>query len=101
MSDLYKKIYDIVRKIPVGYVSTYGQIARLTGNPRRSRVVGYAMSACNDKTVPCHRVIYSDGNLAKSFGIMGNALQKELLLMENVEVNDLNMVDLKKYLWKI
>ncbi len=101
MSQLYKQIYEIVKNIPEGKVSTYSQVALLTGNQRRSRVVGFAMAACNDNTVPCHRVIYSDGNLSKTFGIMGNSLQKSLLESEGVEFSQNNTVDLSVYLWDI
>ena len=40
---LFASIYEIVRQIPKGKVSTYGQIAALSGNPRRARIVGYAL----------------------------------------------------------
>ena len=63
----FEKIYDIVRKIPAGKVATYGQIAHLLGNPRLSRVVGYAMHSCLYDDVPCHRVVNRFGQFAKSF----------------------------------
>ncbi len=100
MSDLYKQIYAIVKAIPKGKVSTYGQIAFITGNPRRSRVVGYAMAACKNSSVPCHRVIRSTGQLAKTFGVIGQSLQKDLLISEGVEVSLNNTVNLKKFLWQ-
>ncbi len=101
MSELYKLIYDTVKSIPKGKVSTYGQIALLTGNPRRSRVVGYAMAACEDSSVPCHRVIRSTGELARTFGIIGAKLQKDLLINEGVEVLSNDTVNLSEYLWDI
>ncbi len=100
MSDLYKRIYEIVKSIPYGKVSSYGQIAQRVGNPKISRVVGYAMAGNKDKSVPCHRVIYSNGKLSKSFGLGGADLQKSLLQSEGVEVSDENTVDLKVYLWR-
>ncbi len=100
MSDLYKLIYTIVKAIPLGKVSTYGQIAFLTGNPKRSRVVGYAMAACKDSCIPCHRVIRSTGELSKTFGVIGPSLQKDLLISEGVEVCENNTVNLKKFLWQ-
>ncbi len=100
MSDLYKEIYEIVKKIPLGKVSSYGQIAAISGNFRRSRVVGYAMSACKDPSVPCHRVIYSNGSLSNSFGLMGTVEQKERLISEGVKVID-GKVDMNTYLWQV
>ncbi len=101
MNELYKNIYDIVKKVPAGKVITYGQVARLTGNPRRSRIVGFAMCGCKDKSVPCHRVVYSDGQLAKRFGVAGPELQKALLEGEGVFFLDNDVVNLKKCLVSI
>ncbi len=99
MTGLYHEIYKTVKKIPTGRVSTYGQIALLTGNPRRSRIVGCAMACCKDKSVPCHRVIYSNGRLVEGFGIAGLDLQKAMLIEEGVEVLENNTVDLGRYAW--
>lgn len=43
MANTYQLIYDVVRQIPKGKVASYGQVAALSGNPRWSRVVGYAL----------------------------------------------------------
>ena len=48
-SGFFQQVYEIVQKIPVGSVATYGQIARLCGNPRASRAVGYARSSSFDE----------------------------------------------------
>lgn len=53
----FARIYAAVRQIPAGKAATYGQIARLAGMPRCARMVGYALAACRDETVPCHRVV--------------------------------------------
>ena len=54
---IFGAFYDITRRIPAGKVATYGQIARLAGMPRCARTVGYAMAACRDPSIPCHRVV--------------------------------------------
>ena len=95
----FEKIYDIVRKIPAGKVATYGQIAHLLGNPRLSRVVGYAMHSCPYDDVPCHRVVNRFGELAKSFGENGSEEQKIRLENEEVYVEGSGCVDLKEYIW--
>ena len=59
----YDKVYALVRQIPPGRAATYGQLALMTGSPRASRAVGYAMAACTDSAIPCHRVIGSGGKL--------------------------------------
>ncbi len=101
MNTLYENIYSIVKEIPLGKVSTYAQIAFLSGNPRRSRVVGFAMASCKHANVPCHRVIYSSGELSKNFGIGGTDEQRLLLENEGIEVSGQNTVDLNKFLWKM
>ena len=58
----FDRIYDIVRRIPPGRVATYGQIARMLGNPRLSRIVGCSMHSA-PADVPCHRVLNRNGCL--------------------------------------
>lgn len=79
----FEKVYEIVAKIPRGKVLTYGDIAVELGiNPR---VVGYAMHANkNGELVPCHRVVFKDGSLAKGYAFGGKDVQKKLLLNEGV-----------------
>ncbi len=95
----FEKVYNLVRKIPKGKVATYGQIALMIGNPKLSRVVGYAMSSCPYNDVPCHRIVNRLGELAKSFGESGNELQKYLLEKEGVKFNKNNRINLEKYGW--
>ena len=77
MKNTFEAIYDIVRQIPKGRVSNYGTIAALAGNPRLSRVVGYAMQGCKDPSVPCHRVLYQDGSLSSVFWDQESFLKEE------------------------
>ncbi len=55
------KVRDVVRKIPKGKVLTYKEVARKAGNEKASRAVGSIMKKNYDNTIPCHRVIRSDG----------------------------------------
>ena len=64
---VFGAFYDVVRRIPAGSVSTYGQVARLAGMPRSARLVGYAMASCQDPTVPCHRVVDRFGGTKAAF----------------------------------
>ena len=99
MSGLYKQIYSIVKQVPAGFVTTYGDVAAQTGNPRRSRIVGTAMAACNDNTVPCHIVIRKDGSIDGTFGLGGREYKKFLLENENITFLPDGRVDLSKHLW--
>lgn len=93
----FQKIYEQVKKIPRGKVATYGQIALMAGNPRWSRVVGYALHSNPEPgIIPCHRVVNKDGKLSKAFAFGGENAQKYLLLNEGVIFSDDDTVNLEK-----
>lgn len=96
----FEKIYEVVKKIPKGYVATYGQVAALAGNRRWSRVVGYALHVNPDQeNIPCHRVVTKEGRVSDAFAFGGSNRQVQLLEEEGILfVNGL--VDMKKYQWE-
>lgn len=57
------RVLVIVRSIPRGSTMTYGEVARIAGKPKAARAVGAMMRANHDPSVPCHRVVRSDGTL--------------------------------------
>ncbi len=61
MKTFKEKVLDIVSKIPRGEVMSYKQVASRAGNPKAYRAVGNILNSNNDKKIPCHRVIRSDG----------------------------------------
>jgi O-6-methylguanine DNA methyltransferase len=78
-------VYQITARIPIGYVATYGQIARLAGNPKAARAVGMYMKINPfAPRVPCHRVVASDGTLTGFSAPGGIAKKKKMLLDEGV-----------------
>lgn len=98
--DTFNRIYEIVRLIPRGKVATYGQIAALAGNPRLSRVVGYALHVNPDpENIPCFRVVNRFGESSKAFAFGGENRQIALLESEGVEFIN-GRVDLSKHLWR-
>ncbi len=100
MSNFYTTVYNIVRAIPRGMVTNYGTIARLAGNPRMSRQVGWALHVNPQPgSIPCHRVVSASGKLAGSFAFGGIDAQAQLLLAEGVDVVD-NCVDMNTYMWR-
>ena len=99
MKNSFELIYDVVRRIPRGRVATYGQIAMLAGNPRWSRVVGYALHVNPDpEYIPCFRVVNRFGEPSSAFAFGGVNEQIALLQKEGVEFVD-GRVDLGKYQW--
>jgi methylated-DNA-protein-cysteine methyltransferase-like protein len=100
MKNTFKQIYFIVRQIPAGRVSTYGQIALLVGNPRFSAVVGYALNSCPDGSdVPTHRIVNRFGGLADAFLPLGKETHRMLLEMEGIEFLPDGNVDLERFMW--
>ena len=63
MEPFFKRVYSIVEKIPYGKTISYGEIARLLGQPRAAQMVGWAMRCCPDH-LPWQRVIMADGSIA-------------------------------------
>lgn len=76
-----EKVKDVVSKIPKGQTMTYGQVARLAGSPGAARVVGSLMKANFDPTIPCHRVIRSDGKIG-GYNRGGSSAKRALLEKE-------------------
>lgn len=95
-----ERVYEIVKKIPKGRVSTYGQIAALLGKPKAYRAVGNALhNNPTVKIIPCHRVVNASGKLAKAFKFGGIEAKKAFLEEENVVVDENYSVDLEKFGW--
>ncbi|MGN0655494.1 MAG: MGMT family protein [Ruminiclostridium sp.] len=86
---IFEEIYLVVQSVPRGKVASYGQIARLVGNRRLSRVVGYALHA-NPRPgeIPCHRIVNRFGEVSSAFAFGGENRQRELLLSEGVEFDE-------------
>lgn len=94
--NLVYEILSAVSEIPYGKVATYGQIARLIGRDKNSRLVGKAMSMAGYYgDFPCHRVVNHQGRLAP--GWVG---QKQLLENEGVTFKANGLVDLKLHRWR-
>src|SRR4051812_29879369 len=77
------RVLAAVRRIPVGRVATYGDIAALAGSPRAARAVGSIMRECGDPATPCHRVIGAAGGIG---GYSSLQLKRELLRAEGHDV---------------
>ena len=96
----YARIYAVVRAIPRGKVATYGQVARLAGNPRLSRVVGYALHVNPDpEGIPCYRVVDRMGRTSKAFAFGGSDVQRALLEADGVQFLPDGRVDLAACQW--
>ncbi len=81
MKSFKEKVLEIVKNIPEGKVMTYSQVAAKAGNKNASRAVGNIMAANQDKNVPCHRVVKSDGSIGMYNGLRGKS-KEEILKKE-------------------
>jgi len=92
-----KLVYEIVMRIPKGKVSSYGAVARAVGVPGAARAIGSIMRANpNPPTIPCHRVVYSDGRIG-GFGGRSHIPEKaRLLRSEGIRVVNDRIVDFSR-----
>lgn len=84
---IYKKVYEVVKRIPKGKVASYGEIAKKVGTS--PRVIGNALHHNPDpKTIPCHRVVDRNGMVSKKYAFGGRKEQRRRLLEEGVKFKD-------------
>lgn len=81
MTEFSEKVKAVVRQIPKGEVRTYSEIAKIAGNSRAARAVASVMAKNFDPTVPCHRVIRSDGSLG-GYNRGGGDAKRAILIKE-------------------
>jgi methylated-DNA-protein-cysteine methyltransferase related protein len=99
--DALAAICAVIRRIPKGWVATYGQVAAMAGLPRRSRLVGHVLRHLDPATkIPWHRVVNAKGEVSYSPSRNGSdALQQRMLQKEGVEFDDGNRFDLERFRW--
>jgi len=100
-SDFFKDVWDVVRLIPEGRVTSYGAIAKYLGSARSSRMVGWAMNASHaaPEPVPAHRVVNRIGMLSGKAHFPDPARMEELLEAEGTMVVDDRVVEFKARFW--
>ncbi|MCX8183191.1 MAG: MGMT family protein [Crenarchaeota archaeon] len=95
-------VYELLKKVPKGRVTTYGALARAVGHPDSARAIGALMrSNPYAPTVPCHRVVYSDGRLGGYGGIKGLGKKARMLAREGVKVKNGRIVNFEKHYFEI
>jgi O-6-methylguanine DNA methyltransferase len=96
-TEFAQRVLTVVRRIPVGKVATYGDVAALAGRPGAARAVGNVMKDCGRPDVPCHRVIAAGGKLGGYGG--HESLKRALLIAEGIVVRG-SRVRLNEYRWR-
>src|SRR5215475_10767357 len=94
-------ICAVIRRIPEGWVATYGQVAAMAGLPRRARLVGHVLQHLDPATkIPWHRVVNAKGEVSYSPSRNGgDVLQRRLLEKEGVEFDDRDRFNLERFRW--
>jgi methylated-DNA-protein-cysteine methyltransferase-like protein len=98
--DFFERVYEVVRLIPLGRVSTYGAIGKYLGSGRSARMVGWAMNNCHQKdlNVPAHRVVNRNGLLTGRH-FFSDTPMEILLQQEGVKVSEYQIEDFEKHFW--
>jgi methylated-DNA-protein-cysteine methyltransferase-like protein len=101
VSDFYNQVYEIVRLIPSGRVTTYGAIAKALGIGKSSRLVGTAMNHSHDAIppVPAHRVVNRNGLLTGKHHFTDAMSMQELLESEGIVVKEDQVQNMKDIIW--
>ncbi len=97
----FEKVYDVVRRIPEGRVTSYGAIARAIGSPQAGRMVGWAMnkSFSGGEFLPAHRVVNRNGLLTAKVHFGGPEVMKQLLESEGIQVENDQIVNFEDFFW--
>jgi methylated-DNA-protein-cysteine methyltransferase-like protein len=99
--NFFERVYEIVRQIPIGKVTSYGAIAKALGTARSARMVGWAMNASHNlEDVPAHRVVNRLGMLSGKHHFEGTNLMQQLLENEGIRIKDNQVLDFKKHFWE-
>jgi methylated-DNA-protein-cysteine methyltransferase-like protein len=94
-------ICTVIRRIPKGWVATYGQVAAMAGLPGRARLVGHILQHLDPATkIPWHRVVNAKGEVSYTLSRNGgDAFQQRLLEKEGVEFDNRNRFNLERFRW--
>ncbi len=97
----FENVYDVVRQIPKGRVTSYGAVAKYLGSGKSARMVGWAMNAAHGQIppVPAQRVVNSKGVLSGKNHFASPTFMQELLEAEGVSVKDDTVVNFEKKFW--
>lgn len=94
------QVYELVRGVPEGRVTTYGALAVAMGNPRKAREVGWALKGMPESVdAPAHRVVNREGRLSGGWAFGGPEVQRRLLEDEGVAFLEDGRVDMSRHFW--
>ena len=97
----FEQVYDVVRQVPKGRVTSYGAIAAALGAKGSARMVGWAMNNAHGLSpkVPAHRVVNRSGLLTGKMHFGEPDRMQQLLEQEGIQVKDNQVQDFDKLFW--
>jgi len=99
--DFFQRVYEVVKQIPYGKITTYGAIAKKIGAPKSARMVGYALNAsAMQEDVPAHRVVNRKGLLTGKHHFQGTNLMQQLLENEGVKIKENTVQNFNDHFWE-
>ncbi len=99
--DFFQRVYEVVKQIPYGRITTYGAIAKKIGAPKSARMVGYALNASHlNEDVPAHRVVNRKGLLTGKHHFQGTNLMQQLLESEGVKIKENTVQNFDECFWE-
>lgn len=101
MSDFFNRVYEVVKLIPAGRVTSYGAIAKYLGTAGSARMVGWAMNASHSHAefIPAHRVVNRNGLLTGKHHFDNPNAMQELLEAEGLKLGGDQILDFKEKFW--
>lgn len=98
--DFFNSVFEVVKLIPYGRVTSYGAIAKYLGSSRSSRMVGWAMNASHKlPNIPAHRVVNRNGLLTGKMHFASSTLMEEKLKEEGIEIKEDQIQNFKDHFW--
>ena len=99
-NNFFDKVYNVVRQIPEGKVTSYGAIANYLGVKKSARLVGWAMNASHgDNSIPAHRVVNRVGLLTGKHHFGGTKIMQQLLENEGILIKENKILNLELHFW--
>ena len=98
--DFFEKVFNVVKRIPYGKVTTYGAIGNYLGLKSSARMVGWAVNSLKfDMDYPCHRVLNRNGELTGKMHFPTPTMMQELLVSEGISFIG-ERVDMEMHFWE-
>jgi len=100
-NSFFERVYQVVKLVPFGRVTSYGAIANYLGSRGSARMVGWAMNASHTagEPIPAHRVVNQKGLLTGKHHFGSPDIMKQLLESEGLSIENDKIIDFKKYYW--